>query len=152
MQEIRVQFGPSEENGYRVSLTDGEGNSVGVEVSFSPFLSDDDYDNLRWYLEEYMELPDGGAVVRAEHIEADLLKWGRQLHDAIFTAPENKAALETLCNAVAPRALTIATSDPALLRQPWELMVDAAGSLALSVSVRRQLEAPGELIPREVKL
>jgi hypothetical protein len=25
-------------------------------------------DDLRWYLEEYMELPDGGAVVRARRI------------------------------------------------------------------------------------
>lgn len=152
MQEIRVHFAPSDENSYRVSLTDGEGNSNSVEVSFSPFLGDDDYDNMRWYLEEYMELPDGGAVVRAEHIEADLLKWGQQLHDAIFFAPENKAALETLFKAAEPRELTIATSDPALLRLPWELMADAAGSLALRVSVRRQLEAPGQLIARAVKL
>ena len=97
MQEIRVHFAPSDENSHRVSLTDGNSNSV--EVSFSPFRSDDDYDNMRWYLDEYMELCDGGAVVRAEHIEADLLKWGQQLHDAIFFAPENKAALETLFKA-----------------------------------------------------
>ena len=30
-----------------------------------PFLTDDDYENLRWYLEDYMDLPDGGAVTRA---------------------------------------------------------------------------------------
>jgi len=32
-------------------------------------ITDEDFDNLRWYLEEYMELPDGGAVVRAERID-----------------------------------------------------------------------------------
>lgn len=120
---------------------------------FTPFLKDADYDNLRWYLEEYMELPDGGAVVRAERIETDLLKWGHQLHDAIFSAHENRAALARLLNANEPRELTIATSDPALLRLPWELMTDATGSLALRVSVRRQLEVPEKnLTARDVKL
>lgn len=121
-------------------------------MPFEPFLTDDDYGNLRWYLEEYMELPDGGAVVRAAQIEADLLTWGRQLHDAIFSAGESRAALDRLLAAPEPRELTIATSDPALLRQPWELMADDAGSLSQRVSVRRQLIAPEQLVAREVKL
>ena len=152
MQEIRVLFSPAAGNGHHVSLTDGDGNGIGVEVPFTPFLTDDDFDNLRWYLEEYMELPDGGAVVRAERIEADIARWGHQLQVAIFLPKENRAALNALLNADEPRELTIATSNPALLRLPWELMSDSAGSLALRVSIRRQLTAPEALIPREVKL
>ncbi len=152
MQEIRILFSRSDGNACRLTLTDGGGKSIGVEVPFTPFLSDDDYSNLRWYLEEYMELPDGGAVVRAERIESDLANWGRQLHDAVFSAPENQAALQLLLGAKEPRELTIATDDPALLRLPWELMADSAGSLALRVSIRRQLSTPEKLIPREVKL
>ena len=30
------------------------------------FLTEDDYENLRWYLEEFMDLPDGGAATAAE--------------------------------------------------------------------------------------
>ena len=55
------------------------------------------------------------------------------------------ATLDRLLNANEPRELTIATSDPALLRLPWELMADAAGSLALRVSVRRQLGTETEI-------
>jgi len=152
MQEIRVLFSPAAGNGHHVSFTDGAGNGIGVEVPFTPFLTDDDYDNLRWYLEEYMELPDGGAVVRAERIETDIANWGHRLQAAIFAAPENRAALNALLNAPEPRELTIATSDPALLRLPWELMSDSAGSLALRVSIRRQLAKPEGLVAREVKL
>jgi hypothetical protein len=152
MQEIRLLFSSTDGLSHRVALTDGTGNPFGVEVPFTPFLTDADYDNLRWYLEEYMELPDGGAVVRAGHIEADLLTWGQRLHDAIFAAPENQAALQLLLAAPEPRELTLATSDPALLRLPWELMADAAGNLALRVSIRRQLDKPKDLIPRAVKL
>ena len=152
MQEIRILFSPSEGGSRRVSLTDGERMPIGVELSFEPFLSDADYDNLRWYLEEFMELPDGGAVIRAQRIEADLLQWGRRLHDAIFSAGQNQAELHKLLAAQEPRELTVATSEPELLHLPWELMADAAGSLALRVSVRRQLDVAQALVARAVKL
>jgi hypothetical protein len=84
MQEIRILFSPAAGNGHRASLTDGNGKSVGVEVPFTPFLTDDDFDNLRWYLEEYMELPDGGAVVRAERIEGDLAKRSAEMKSIVF--------------------------------------------------------------------
>ncbi len=63
-QEIRVRFVPLSPGGdrFRVRLTDPAGTALGVELDFQPFLSEEDYENLRWYLEEYMELPDGGAV------------------------------------------------------------------------------------------
>ena len=102
-----------------------------------PFLTEDDYENLRWYLEEYMDLPDGGAVVRAEGIEQQLKHWDRRLHDALFSAPENRALLRQLLDSPEPRELTIATDQSALLRLPWELLADNAGSLAQRVSVRR---------------
>ena len=152
MHDIRIHFTSSADKGQRVSLTDGNGQPIGVALPFTLALADADYANLRWYLEEYMELPDGGAVVRAQRIEAQLSAWGRQLHDAVFAAPENQAALQRLLAAAEPRQLTLATRDPALLRLPWELMTDAAGSLALRVSIRRQLEAPEALIAREVPL
>ncbi|MBX7211537.1 MAG: CHAT domain-containing protein [Verrucomicrobiaceae bacterium] len=152
MQELRLLFSPSDGNEHRISLTAGDGKSIGVEVPFTPFLTEENFADLRWYLETYMELPDGGAVVRAERIEAEIARWGHQLHDAVFSALENKAALKALLDAPEPRELTIATSDPALLRLPWELMADAAGSLALRVSIRRQLSEPEKLLPREVQL
>lgn len=152
LQEIRVRFTPSAGGDFRVQLTDTTGTALGVEADFKPLLSEDDYDNLRWYLEEYMELPDGGAVTRAEGIERQMQQWGRQLHDALFAAPENRALLQQLLKSPEPRELTIATDKSALLRLPWELMADDAGSLAQRVSLRRQLETPEKLIPREVRL
>jgi hypothetical protein len=153
-QEIRVRFVPLSPGGdrFRVRLTDPAGTALGVELDFQPFLSEEDYENLRWYLEEYMELPDGGAVTRAEGIEKQLQEWGRQLHDALFAAPENRAVLRRLLASPEPRELTLATDHSAVLRLPWELMADDAGSLAPRVSLRRQLETPEALIPRTIKL
>ncbi|HEY0553132.1 MAG TPA: hypothetical protein VGG20_02645, partial [Thermoanaerobaculia bacterium] len=65
MPELRILFGSASDGGYLAHLADAEGTRLGVEVPFTPFLTDGDYEDLRWYLEDYMDLPDGGAIVRA---------------------------------------------------------------------------------------
>src|SRR6266480_4252016 len=124
--EIRVRFQSCDDKDgdsrFRVQLTDSAGNQCGVAGDFAPFLTDEDYENLRWYLEEYMDLPDGGAVVRAGGIERQLHQWGRRLYDALFAAPENRALLQQLLESPEPRQLTIATDRSTLLRLPWELL------------------------------
>ena len=121
-QEIRVLFQPCDSTGgdsrFRVTFTDPAGAELGAAGEFTPFLTDADYENLRWYLEEYMDLPDGGSVVRAQGIEQQLHQWGRRLHDVLFAVPENRALLERLLQGPEPRELTIATDQSALLRLP----------------------------------
>jgi tetratricopeptide (TPR) repeat protein len=150
MQDLRVLFDAAD-TGYRARLADAQGRRFGVEIPFSPFLGEDDYEDLRWYLEDYMELPDGGAVIRAQRIERELEQWGSRLYDTLFTA-DNREFLKELLAGPEPRRLTIATRDPALLRLPWELMADDAGSLAQRLSVRRQLEVPETAMPRPAQL
>lgn len=139
-----MTFSAAEGEGYRVRITDTDGAELGSEVPFAPFIEDDEYEELRWYLEEFMDLPDGGAVTRARRLEAKLDEWGRRMYDALFGVDANAALLRELLASPEPRELTIATGDAVLLRLPWELMADAAGALAQRVSVRRQLAEPGE--------
>jgi hypothetical protein len=75
MNDLRVLFDPAADGSYRAQLADTKGHRLGVEVPFTPFLTEDDYEDLRWYLEEYMDLPDGGAVIRAQRIEGELEEW-----------------------------------------------------------------------------
>ena len=152
MNELRVLFAGTADTGYRAQLADARGRRLGVEVPFTPFLTEDEYEDLRWYLEEYMDLPDGGAVVRAQRIERELEQWGRKLYGTLFTVTDNRDFLRELLAGPEPRQLTIATRDSALLRLPWELMSDEAGSLAQRLSVRRQLEEPEETTPRPAQL
>src|SRR4051812_27750305 len=103
MKDLRVLFAPATDQGYVAHLEDADGHPLGVEVPFKPFLADGDYEDLRWYLEEYLELPDGGAVIRAQRIEKNLDLWGRKLYDALFTAEENRALLNQLLAGPEPR-------------------------------------------------
>ncbi len=152
MSDLRVLFVDAPDQGYRAQLTDTRGRRLGAEVLFTPFLTKDDYEDLRWYLEDYMDLPDGGAVVRAQRIERELERWGSQLYDTLFSAAENHTLLSQLLAGPEPRRLTIVTKDPELLRLPWELVADEEGSLAQRLSVRRQLEEPKEVKLRPAQL
>ena len=153
MNELLIRFSPAATNGgYDLTIEPEPGKST-PPVPFLPFLTDPDYDDLRWYLEELMDLPDGGAITRAKGIEDRMEQWGRQLHDAVFSAGPNQALLAQLRQSTGTHTLTIATSDLAILRLPWELMADAAGALCLTgFSVRRQLAAAATATHRPSKL
>jgi len=46
MKDLRVLFAAADQ-GYRARLADAEGHSLGAEVPFTPFLGEDDYEDLR---------------------------------------------------------------------------------------------------------
>src|SRR5262245_30256865 len=122
MNELRLLFSSGKDSAYTARLENNWSGPASEPVVFTPFLDDQDYDDLRWYLEEYMDLPDGGSVVRAQRIETRLYEWGRKLHDALFPAGPNKSLLQQLLARPEPRLFTIGTADPRLLRLPWELI------------------------------
>jgi hypothetical protein len=63
MNDLRVLFAAAD-IGYRAQLADAKGRRLGVEVPFTPFLSEDDYEDLRWYLEETESLAGPGRPSR----------------------------------------------------------------------------------------
>src|SRR4051812_43574796 len=108
MQELRLLFA---KNAGGVTVPQGPpSGSAAARRPFDPSLTEKDFEDLRWYLEDYMALPDAGAAVRAERVERCLEDWGRRLFDAVF--PEDRRDLvNALLAAPPPRLLTIATND-----------------------------------------
>src|SRR5712691_1750501 len=51
-------------------------------------LTQQEYNNLRWYLEEYWRWPFEGFAQRAREVEALLPKLGKRLYDAAFGSRE----------------------------------------------------------------
>jgi tetratricopeptide (TPR) repeat protein len=139
MNELRLLFVRTGELlTYRIT-TSWDGDSDSPEP-FVPFLSSDDEEDLRWYLEDYIDLPIGGALVRAARIERSLPKWGQKLFGAVFGSGHHRELFATLIDGSAP-ILTVATRDLDVLRLPWEMMADGCGPLTRRrVTIRRQLE------------
>ena len=153
MPEIRLLFDAGDA-GLRVRLQSkglpGLARSDPRPLRFS--LADKAFEDVRWYLEEFMDLPDDGSRVRAERIEAELERWGRELFQEAFCGDAPAAMLGELLAAPEPRQLTIASDNVDVLRLPWELMADAVGPLFRRLTVRRQLESARDARPVAVEL
>ena len=107
-------------------------------------LAKDDAEQLRWYLEEYYQFPGAGDHVKAQNIEAKLKEWGRALFNAAFGTAEGTNVYRNLMEATqngSQGLITLGATDPDVLVQPWEMMRDTKGVLALrGVTLRRQLQ------------
>ncbi|MBF0437111.1 MAG: tetratricopeptide repeat protein [Magnetococcales bacterium] len=115
--------------------------------------------DLRWYLEKFLEYPFSPYSEAAEAVWSTLEKWGADCFKRLFGAGNaaiwygeaRRAGLNNL-------TLRIASDDPVVLAWPWEALFDADDGvfLAHSVGVERQLggklrdppELPGNL-PRD---
>jgi hypothetical protein len=106
-------------------------------------LSQGDTADLRWYLEEYFKFHGAGDQVKAQRIEGQIKQWGALLFKAVFAPEEGHDVYRNLMEAVhdgQPGMITLGATDPDVLVQPWELMRDSRGVLALrGVTLRRQL-------------
>lgn len=143
MNELRLLF-DRRDDALTYRLVTSWGGDAGEARPFTPFLKDEDYEALRWYLEDYMDLPMGGAATRAQEVERKLGAWGRQLYQAIFDVAEHREVLNVFLDGEAPRVLTLGTKDLEVLRLPWELIADVRGPLSRrGVTLRRQLESAG---------
>ncbi len=153
MNELRLIFHDDPQaDGFTVQIVREPQGTRSPAAPFDFSLSSNDYEDLRWYLEDFMDLPDGGAVVRAHRVEGRLREWGRRLHDSVFSTETSLTLLKGLLESSEPRVLTIGTADAGLLRLPWELIADEIGPLANRMSVRRQLEQPQGLVTRAAVL
>jgi hypothetical protein len=111
-------------------------------------LTDADLAEIRWYLENYYEWPSEIDHERARKLEGKLPAWGRALFEGVFA---NASAMRVFAAFDAAgdgdrgdkdRRLAIDTTEPRILRLPWELLRDEGGYLFSknpSVSIRRRL-------------
>ena len=112
-------------------------------------LGGDELDALRWYLETYIQFAGAGDRARARGLEASLQEWGKALFDALFDNRAGGAIESELKKAIErrrPVLLTLASDDPEVLGQPWEMLRNRQGPLTFQgVSLRRQLREAGHI-------
>ncbi|WP_420629084.1 tetratricopeptide repeat protein [Candidatus Leptofilum sp.] len=107
-------------------------------------MNSDNVEELRWYLEEFMQFPLGGERTKAAAVERKLKTWGEALFNALFGTVEGTHVYNNFMRDPEPRLLTIGTTDADALGQPWEMMRDKRGPLAFrGVVIRRQLQGSG---------
>jgi tetratricopeptide (TPR) repeat protein len=154
MAELRLRFDRDADGSRTVQAhyVDPDGNLDTAEPRpFAFALAEAEYRDLRWYLEDYLDLPDGGSQVRARRIEQWLDGLGRRLFAAVFDHADHRELYDRLkrakaANGAATPTLTLGTSDSEILRLPWELMADRKAALVQQgIALRRQLESLKEV-------
>ncbi|HRQ24699.1 MAG TPA: hypothetical protein PLF42_14830, partial [Anaerolineales bacterium] len=113
-------------------------------------LTDKNLSELRWYLESYGQWPSDIDDDRAREVEGNLPKWGKALMDGIIQKSADAMRLfGRFSEADGEHTLTIDTTEPRILRLPWELLRDEGGYLfSERISVRRRMH---KVKPQDVK-
>ncbi|MCX5801141.1 MAG: tetratricopeptide repeat protein [Candidatus Eisenbacteria bacterium] len=119
----------------------------GTELSFSSPLTQENLEDLRWYLEEYLRAPFAVWENRGLAIQTELRRWGEQLFEAVFGT--GKPGRDAYVQARESRRfdLWLQSSSPAFLGLPWELLHDPERPTAVALSpagINRTIPTPGE--------
>jgi tetratricopeptide (TPR) repeat protein len=134
------------------------GNRRTDSIPFTSPFTKEDWEDMQWYIESYpvqyaADVDDRSAA----RIVAKLKVWGQGLFNAVFDDRSAERLFNKFQDAEGEgRQLTIAASQPEILRLPWELLCDPSGTYLVHenprIAVRRQLAgAGGGRNPIEVK-
>jgi tetratricopeptide (TPR) repeat protein len=133
-------------------------NRSPISIPFTSPFTKADWEDMQWYIESYpVQYAADVDDDRAARIVSQLKTWGQGLFNAVF---EDRAA-ERIFNEFQDaegegRQISIAASQPEILRLPWELLCDPNGTYLVHeqprIAIRRQLAgAGGGRKPVEVK-
>ncbi len=115
------------------------------EVSRAPLswpLDAGALEDLRWYLEDYLQAPYGVWEDRGPAIQGKLPGWGEQVFASVFGSGPARLAYERARNK--GFEVVFRSADPGLLALPWELMRDSTGPVALGAGgISRSLRIAG---------
>jgi len=85
--------------------------------------------DLRWYLERFLDYPFEPNTGLAEEIQDTLKQWGKDTFSNLFQGRARDWYQEARRNNLSQLTLKIASDDPRVLAWPWEVLYDPEGGL-----------------------
>jgi hypothetical protein len=139
MHVLRLRQSAEGEHRYKVLLeleTDGLRSTD--ERSFTFEFSDRDQEDLRWYLEDYLQYPLDPAPKIAERIEKRMDEIGNELFGKVL---EGTSVWAEMRNERSDTRVEVVTSVREATAIPWELMRDPASGFPLALQARAFVRA-----------
>ncbi|HEV2809888.1 MAG TPA: tetratricopeptide repeat protein [Acidimicrobiales bacterium] len=87
-------------------------------------LGDEELEDLRWYLEDYLRVPFGVYSDRGARVGDRLRTWGESIFSALFPSGPAREAYVRVRERNPGAEVVLRSSSPAVLGLPWELMTD----------------------------
>ena len=121
----------------RLTLKRAGASDREAEATIQFALSDQEQEDLRWYLEDYLQCAETGAGVIAQQVEAMMKARGEELYTKVLAANANTQALWfSIRDQLADLRVEIATPVAEAASIPWELMRDPQMDSAISLRVK----------------
>ena len=127
------------EDRYRVEIAlEGDGLArQTAESEFAFVLSDQDREDLRWYLEDYLQYPQDPAPKIAARIENRMAELGTDLFKAVFQANDDARDIwAVLRSQLNDTRVEIATDVEGATAIPWELIRDLKTDVPLALRAK----------------
>ena len=103
---------------------------------------------LRWYLEDYLNITYGAYVQMAEDISDTMQMWGKRVFDLLFTGHARDWYQEARRSNFKDFVIKISSDFPYVMSWPWEALYSSDdGYLALRCCMERQVNTIGDPIP-----
>src|SRR5258708_7161770 len=106
-------------------------------------LTQQEHDDLRWYLEEYWKWPYEGFAQRAKGVEELLPKVGKRLYESVFGSVQADRIVHKWLSTQGEHQISVMSEIPQVLSLPWELLHSEQGYMVMRnlepVSIIRRL-------------
>lgn len=142
-QTLRLTQTALGEDQYRVEIA-LEGDSTPRRIGASKFsfkLTAQDQEDIRWYLEDYLQYPLDPAPEIAARIEERMAKIGTELFEKVFQAGDAHDLWVTAQSRLANTRVEIITDVREAASIPWELIRDPKGDTPLALRAAAFLRA-----------
>ena len=140
MAKLRLAQHPgSAPDSYRVEVCAEELDRLvsPVDVEFEFALAPQDYEDIRWYLEDYLLSSDKPAELIAQRIERRIVSIGEELFRAILQTTEDARDLwATIRPYLSDLHIEVTAGIAEATAVPWELIRDPRTGTALALSAR----------------
>jgi tetratricopeptide (TPR) repeat protein len=136
MHRLRINQTRTDDGLHRVQLTLESPNHAPLEAvsTFAFVLADQDREDLRWYLEDYLQYPLDPAPTIAARIEQRIADLGEGLFREVFQSSEDARDLWAALRPSLPDTrVEITTSVQDTTAIPWELLRDSKSDVPLAL-------------------
>jgi tetratricopeptide (TPR) repeat protein len=139
MTTLHIRQRPKQDGKYPISLTLKRSDQADLEAeaSIEFALSDQEQEDLCWYLEDYLQVASAVVAVTVEQIEQMMKARGEELYNKVLDSNQStRAVWFAIREQLADLRIEITTGVAEAASIPWELMMDPQSKSAISLRVK----------------
>jgi hypothetical protein len=143
MLQLRLNQQAVGEGRHQVDLNlEGDGAPRAATATFAFGLSSQDEEDLRWYLEDFLQYPQEPAPKIARRIEGRLAEVGTELFKAVFQANDDARRIWSRVEERLPETrIEIVSGVTEAATIPWELLREPSTTSALALTAHSFVRA-----------